>query len=63
MLSFARKHQKLVFIAEATPKLSIDGLYFNSRLDNPNVAYEAWEQWFTPFFKTINDNKDAHKDF
>ena len=63
MLTFARKHQKPVFIAEATPTLSIDGLYFNSRLDNPNVAYEAWEQWFTPFFKTINDNKDVIKAF
>jgi hypothetical protein len=63
MLTFARKHQKPVFIAEATPTLSIDGLYFNSRLDNPKVAYVAWEQWFIPFFKTINDNKDVIKAF
>jgi hypothetical protein len=63
MLTFARKHQKPVFIAEATPTLSIDELYFNSRLDNPKVAYEAWEKWFIPFFKTINDNKDVIKAF
>jgi hypothetical protein len=63
MLTFARKHQKPVFIAEATPTLSIDGLYFNSRLDNPKVAYEAWKQWFVTFFETINDNKDVIKAF
>ena len=63
MLTFARKHNKPVFIAEATPVREDDGLYFNSQLTHPDIAKKLWEEWFTPFFKTINDNSDVIKAF
>ena len=28
---------------------------------NPQQAEEAWEKWFVPFFKTIENNKDIVK--
>lgn len=63
MLVFARKHQKPVFIAEATPVFEMDGLYFDTRLSHPKIAERAWEQWFIPFLKTIHDNADIIKAF
>ena len=30
-------------------------------LSNPEQAQEAWDKWFTPFFKTIHDNADVIK--
>ncbi|WP_299117220.1 glycoside hydrolase family 26 protein [uncultured Winogradskyella sp.] len=63
MLTFARKHNKPVFIAEATPAREMDGLYFNSQLTNPEIAKSLWGEWFIPFFKTINDNSDIIKAF
>ncbi len=61
MLAFARTHNKPVFIAEATPIREFGGLYYNSKLTNPEVAKKLWNQWFIPFFKTINDNSDVIK--
>lgn len=63
MLTFARKHNKPVFIAEATPVMETDGLFFNSQLTNPEVAKNLWNKWFTRFFETINENSDVIKAF
>ena len=66
MLHFARRHKKPVFIAEATPTISTETTKTNGKtketiLSNPDQATEAWEQWFVPFFKTINENPDVVK--
>jgi hypothetical protein len=63
MLTFARKHKKPVFIAEATPIL-IEGKQFSDTfLTNPEHAKQAWEDWFVPFIKTLNENKNVIKAF
>ena len=31
------------------------------KLSNPNQAQMAWDEWFVPFFKTIDDNSDVVK--
>ena len=66
MIEFARAHGKPVFIAEATPTISTETTKTNGKtketiLSNPDQATEAWEQWFVPFFKTINENPDVVK--
>ena len=66
MIEFARKKGKPVFIAEATPTISdhmikFDGDTKETILSNPEQASEAWEKWFTPFFKCIHDNEDVVK--
>jgi len=66
MIEFARKHNKPLFIAEATPTISTDsvattGMTEELILSNPRQAEEAWEKWFVPFFKTIEDNQDVVK--
>ncbi len=66
MIEFARKHHKPVFIAEATPTISTDsvkttGMTEATILSNPEQAKEAWEKWFVPFFKTIEENPDVVK--
>lgn len=66
MIDFARKKGKPVFIAEATPTISTETTRTNGKtkeiiLGNPAQAEEAWEKWFIPFFKTINDNPDVVK--
>ena len=58
MLIFARKHNKPVFIAEATPVMEDDGLFFDTDLSNPKIAKQVWDAWFVPFIKTINQNID-----
>lgn len=63
MITFARKHQKPVFIAEATPVFQEDTLYFDADLSKEKVAIKAWNKWFTPFFKLINENQDIVKAF
>lgn len=63
MLTFARKHNKPVFIAEATPVLENGGLFFDTHLSKPEIAKRAWNKWFVPFIKTLNDNKDVIKAF
>lgn len=63
MITFARAHQKPVFIAEAAPVLETDGLYFDSDLKKDRIARRAWEQWFVPFFTTLKKNRDVIKAF
>ena len=66
MIEFARKKGKPVFIAEATPTIAHPtekgtGKTNETILSNPEQAQEAWERWFTPFFKTIHENPDVVK--
>lgn len=66
MIDFARKKGKPVFIAEATPTVSTatvktTGQTKETILSNQEQAEEAWEKWFTPFFKTIHENADVVK--
>jgi len=66
MIAFARKKGKPVFIAEASPTISdIDakttGNTIETQLGNPKQAEEAWQKWFIPFFKTIDENDDIVK--
>ncbi|MFC4267676.1 glycosyl hydrolase [Polaribacter marinivivus] len=61
MIQFARKHKKPVFIAEACPVLKDDFGNFHADLKkNPKLI---WENWFVPFFETIEKNKDFIKAF
>lgn len=66
MIEFARKKSKPVFIAEATPTITNPdagqpGYTLETDLDNPQQAQKAWEEWFLPFFDTINQNPDVVK--
>jgi len=66
MIEFARKKDKPVFIAEASPTLSdftvkFDGNTKESILSKPIQAQEAWDKWFVPFFLTIDENPDVLK--
>ncbi len=66
MIEFARKKGKPVFIAEASPTISdVDakttGNTIETQLSNPLQAEEAWQKWFIPFFKTIDENPDVVK--
>ena len=63
MITFARKHKKPVFIAEASPVLQTDNLYFDADLKKADVAKKVWQKWFVPFIQTINENKDVIKAF
>ncbi len=53
ILGFARRHQKPVFIAEASPVLTNGDAFSNTDLSNPKIAEKAWDEWFVPFFETI----------
>ncbi|CAL2062864.1 glycoside hydrolase family 26 protein [Tenacibaculum sp. 190524A05c] len=67
MIAFARKKGKPVFIAEASPTITDPNFDKNTgntketQLSNPEQAEEAWNKWFIPFFKCIEDNKDVVK--
>ncbi|MEQ9299600.1 MAG: glycosyl hydrolase [Cyclobacteriaceae bacterium] len=66
MIEFARTKGKPVFIAEATPNISdfttkFDGDTKETILSNPEQAKEAWDKWFVPFFKTVDENPDVVK--
>ncbi len=66
MFEFARKKGKPVFIAEASPTISdfnskFTGNTKETQLGNPEQAKEAWEKWFSPFFKAIEENPDVVK--
>lgn len=63
MITFARKHQKPVFIAEASPVMQVDNLYFDTDLKKEAVAKRVWEKWFVPFFATVNQHEDVIKAF
>lgn len=69
MIAFAKSKNKPVFICEAAPT-STDwekdpkgntGLTKEMKLSNPDQAKMAWDEWFVPFFKTINDNPKTVK--
>lgn len=66
MIEFAKKHDKPLFIAEATPTISgpttkTNGKTLETKLDNPEQAAEALEKWFKPFFQTLNDHPETIK--
>jgi len=66
MIEFARKKGKPVFIAEATPTISDYTVKFNGEtketiLSDTIQAEEAWNRWFIPLFRTINENPDVVK--
>lgn len=63
MIYFARKHKKPVFIAEACPVMGEGNVYFDTDLKKENIAKQVWKDWFTPFFETIEKNKDVIKAF
>lgn len=63
MITFARKHKKPVFIAEATPVFQEGALYFDADLSKEKIAKKAWDEWFIPFFKVIHKNQDVVKAF
>lgn len=61
MLTFARKHNKPVFIAEACPVLKDE--FSNYHADIKKDPQLIWKNWFVPFFKTIENNADVIKAF
>ncbi|MFY0687901.1 MAG: hypothetical protein JXQ90_12080 [Cyclobacteriaceae bacterium] len=63
MVEFARSKGKPVFIAEATPTLTdeANGGTIELILSNPDQAEVAWQEWFVPFFKLIDDNPETIK--
>ena len=61
MLDFARRHNKPVFIAEASPVKGQDNLYYIVQLKNEQEAEKIWEAWFRPFIETLQKNKDVIK--
>ena len=69
MIEFARTKGKPVFIAEASPTSSdkiLDpeenkGITKKMNLSNPQEAEMAWNEWFVPFFNTIDNNLDVVK--
>jgi len=66
MNDFARIKGKPVFIAEASPTITdttsnIGGKTLETILSNPDQAQQAWHEWFTPFFDTVNENPDVVK--
>jgi hypothetical protein len=63
MLTFARRHHKPVFIAEATPIIMDGTKLLDTFLTNPAQAEQAWKNWFVPFIQTLNDHKDVIKAF
>lgn len=64
MLTIAREKSKPVFIAESTPMLDVPADNKSSAyldLSIPNHAQRAWNEWFIPYFKMIEKNKDVVK--
>jgi len=66
MIEFARKKNKPVFIAEATPTINTATTKTNGKTKDTDLnvkaeADEAWEKWFVPFFQTIEENQDVVK--
>lgn len=63
MLTFARKHNKPVFIAEATPVRQTDNLFFDTDMKKQPLDETIWKEWFVPFFRVIEENSDVIKAF
>lgn len=63
MIDFARAKGKPVFIAEATPVFQKGETYFDADIKKPEIARKIWDEWFTAFFKIIEENEDVVKAF
>lgn len=66
MIEFARQKGKPVFMAEATPTIGSPTVKTNGKtietiLSNPEQAQQAWDEWFVPFFDSVDDNPDVVK--
>lgn len=63
MIKFSRLKGKPCFIAEATPVLSPPNSGEADALDFtiPAEAAKAWDGWFVPFFRIIENNPDVIK--
>jgi len=63
LLAFARAHGKPVMIAEAAPQGLRTGALTRSVIQrNEPVAVsaeQAWDGWYAPFFRFIDDNRDV----
>lgn len=57
MLQFARDHKKPLFIAESSPVfLDSNNICKPLDLSKQADAELAWQDWFMPYFRTINNN-------
>jgi len=64
MIAFARAHNKPLFLAESTPVfLDSNGICKPLDLTKSADAEYAWDNWFVPYFRTINNNPDVVKAF
>ena len=65
MIKFGKKHGKPVFICESTPVLQQgnSNVYDDADIKKPEIAIKLWNQWYSDFFKTIEDNQDVVKAF
>lgn len=62
MIPFAREHKKPLFIAESSPVfLDSNGICKPLDLTKQPGAEWAWKEWFMPYFRTIQQNKDVIK--
>jgi hypothetical protein len=62
MLQFAKDHHKPCFIAEATPVFADNtGTSKNLDLTQTADAEWAWNDWFMPFFNTVESNLEVIK--
>ncbi len=65
MIKFARKHDKPVFIAELTPifQEGLTNVYYDTDIKKPEIAEKMWNEWYSKFFKKLEDNQDVLKAF
>lgn len=62
MIQFARDHHKPLFIAESsTVFLDSNGVCKPLDLSRQADAVWAWQDWFTPYFRTVKNNPDVIK--
>jgi endo-1,3-beta-xylanase len=62
VVDFARGKGKKVFIAEATPQgydLAEETFSYDGQQRAARSGAEIWNQWFSPFFRFIDDNDDV----
>jgi hypothetical protein len=63
MIQFARSKGKPVFIAESTPIFQEGNTFFDADIKKPEIARKMWDEWFTGFFRVIEENPDVVKAF
>jgi hypothetical protein len=62
MIQFARDHHKPLFIAESSPVFpDAKGVCRPLDLTQQADAEYAWQNWFTPYFRTVKNNPDVIK--